>query len=39
MTTDTLYHVAVAEHGSLGVGRMFGTLVDGGAFESAASYA
>ena len=29
---DTLYHVAVDEHGSLSVGRMFGTFVGGGDF-------
>jgi hypothetical protein len=34
LTTDVLYHVAAAEHGSLSVGRMFGTLAGGGAFES-----
>jgi class 3 adenylate cyclase/tetratricopeptide (TPR) repeat protein/ketosteroid isomerase-like protein len=34
VTADTLYYVAVAEPGSLGVGRLFGTLVDGGPFES-----
>ena len=33
LMTDTLHHVAVAAHGSLTVGRMFGTLADGGAFE------
>lgn len=33
-TVDVLYHVAVAEHGSLSVGRTFGTLRDGGPFES-----
>jgi hypothetical protein len=33
-TADVLYHVAVAEHGSLSVGRMFGTLRNGGPFES-----
>src|SRR5581483_7556901 len=33
--TDVLYHVAVAEHGSLSVGRLFRTLRDGGPFESA----
>ena len=32
--TETLYHVAVEPHGSLNVGRLFGTLVDGGEFES-----
>jgi len=32
--TDVLYHLAVAPHGSLSVGRMFGTLRDGGPFES-----
>jgi hypothetical protein len=32
--TDVLYHVAVAAHGSLSVGRMFGTRRDGGPFES-----
>ncbi len=34
MASDTLYHIAVEEHGSLNVGRMFGTLADGGEFES-----
>ena len=34
MVTDTLYHVAVDRHGTLTVGRMFGTLADGGDFES-----
>ena len=34
LTTDVLYHVAVAEHGSLSVGRMFGHLRDAGEFES-----
>jgi class 3 adenylate cyclase/ketosteroid isomerase-like protein len=34
MATDVLYHVAAAKHGSLNVGRMFGTLRDGGEFES-----
>jgi class 3 adenylate cyclase len=33
MTTDTLYHVAVGEHASLTVGRMFGSLHHGGEFE------
>jgi hypothetical protein len=33
-TADVLYHVAVAPHGSLSIGRMFGTLRHGGAFES-----
>jgi hypothetical protein len=31
---ETLYHVAVERHGSLTVGRVFGTLIDGGEFES-----
>jgi class 3 adenylate cyclase/ketosteroid isomerase-like protein len=31
---ETLYYVADAEEASLNVGRMFGTLRDGGAFES-----
>ncbi len=31
---DTLYLAAVHENGALAVARMFGTLVDGGAFES-----
>ena len=31
---ETLYHVAVAPHGSLSVGRMFGTQGGGGEFES-----
>jgi hypothetical protein len=34
MVTDTLYYLAVEPHGSLSVGRMFGTLADGGIFES-----
>jgi len=35
LATEVLYHVAVAEHGSMSVGRLFGTLRDGGgAFES-----
>jgi hypothetical protein len=34
LTADTLYHIAVAEHGSLNVGRLFGRLADGGEFES-----
>jgi hypothetical protein len=34
MVTDTLYYLAVEPHGSLSVGRMFGTLADGGMFES-----
>jgi hypothetical protein len=35
MTQETLYHIAADERGSLSVGRMFGTLADGGgAFES-----
>ena len=32
--TETLYHVAVEQHGSLNVGRLYGTLIDGGEFES-----
>jgi class 3 adenylate cyclase/ketosteroid isomerase-like protein len=31
---ETLYYVADAEHASLNVGRMFGTLRDGGEFET-----
>ena len=31
---DVLYYVAVAAHGSLAIGRMFGTLRNGGPFES-----
>jgi class 3 adenylate cyclase len=34
LTTDILYHVAADERGSLSVGRMFGRLADGGAFEN-----
>jgi hypothetical protein len=34
LATDILYHVAGDERGSLSVGRMFGTLPDGGAFEN-----
>jgi hypothetical protein len=34
LTTDVLYHVAAERHGSLSVGRMFGTLAGGGEFES-----
>jgi hypothetical protein len=33
-STETLYHVAFAEHGYLNIGRMFGTLASGGEFES-----
>jgi hypothetical protein len=32
--TDTLYHVAVAPHGSISVGRLVGTLDGGGPSES-----
>ena len=31
---DTLYYIALAEHAALAVGRIFGTLADGGEFES-----
>jgi ketosteroid isomerase-like protein len=31
---ETLYYVAVEQHGSLAVGRVFGTLTSGGEFES-----
>ena len=34
VTFETLYLAAVHERGALAVARMFGTLVDGGAFES-----
>ncbi|HYC23564.1 MAG TPA: nuclear transport factor 2 family protein, partial [Candidatus Bathyarchaeia archaeon] len=34
LATDVLYHVAAERHGSLSVGRMFGTLAGGGEFES-----
>jgi ketosteroid isomerase-like protein len=34
VSTETLYYVADEPHASLNVGRMFGTLEDGGAFES-----
>ena len=37
MMLDTLYYVAAAEHASLAVARIFGTLADGGAFESIAA--
>jgi ketosteroid isomerase-like protein len=33
LTTDILYHVASDARGSLSLGRMFGTLADGGPFE------
>jgi hypothetical protein len=33
-STETLYYLAFAEHGALNVARMFGTLADGGEFES-----
>jgi hypothetical protein len=33
-TVETLYHLAVEKHGMLEVARNFGTLRDGGAFES-----
>jgi ketosteroid isomerase-like protein len=33
-STDDLYHVAAEEHGSLAIGRTFGTLAEGGEFES-----
>ncbi len=32
--TDTLYYLRVDPNGSLSVGRMFGTLADGGMFAS-----
>jgi len=34
VTFETLWHVAIAEHGMLSVGRTFGTLRDGGEWES-----
>jgi hypothetical protein len=34
LTGETLYHIAVERHGSLSVGRTFGTLADGGTVES-----
>jgi class 3 adenylate cyclase/ketosteroid isomerase-like protein len=34
LTAETLYIIAADEHGSLNLGRMFGSLVDGGEFES-----
>jgi hypothetical protein len=34
LTTDMLYHVAGDERGTLSMGRMFGRLADGGAFEN-----
>jgi ketosteroid isomerase-like protein len=33
-STDDLYYVAAEEHGSLAIGRTFGTLAEGGEFES-----
>jgi ketosteroid isomerase-like protein len=34
LTTDILYHIASDQRGLLNVGRMFGTLADGGEFET-----
>ncbi|MGH7895781.1 MAG: nuclear transport factor 2 family protein, partial [Candidatus Binatia bacterium] len=36
VTFETLYHVATEQHGELAVAHQYGTLAEGGAFESVA---